>query len=85
MICRGVWLAWALSLLLGTPRRLLPPAQRSQVPQGSWLQLLLTQGNVPGVFPLYVPEKIPLSRVQGPPFFLGEIEGNVSKCHRSLK
>lgn len=83
-MCRGVWPAWTLSAA-GTPKE--APASSSEKPglRGSWLHLLLTHSNVPGVFPLYVPEKIPLSRVQGPPFFPGEIEGNVSKCHRSLK
>lgn len=61
--CRGVWLAWTLSLLLGPPGRLLPPAQRNQGLGGSGLPLLLTHSNVPGGFPLYVPEKVPLSRV----------------------
>lgn len=53
----------------------------------AWTQRpwVLTQGGVPGVLPLYVPEEIPLSRVQGAPFFPGEIEWNVSQCHRSLE
>lgn len=54
-------------------------------PQGSCLHPLLTQGDIPGVLSLYVPEEFPLGRVQRSPFFTGEIERNVSKCHRSLE
>lgn len=69
----------------GTPKRRQPSAQRSQGARGAQLGPLLTRGNVPGVLPLYVPEEIPLRRVEGPPLLPGEIEGNVSKSHRSLE
>lgn len=75
-----MWPAWVGQA--SSPGALLPPVHRSP---GSRRHPLLTQGDVPGLLPLYVPEEIPLRRGQGPPFFPGEIEGNVSKCHRSLE
>ena len=62
-----------------------PKQSMPGIPPGPLLCPMLTQGNVPRVLPFYVPEEIPLGRVQGPPFFPGEIKGNVSKCHRSLE
>lgn len=46
---------------------------------------LLTEGSIPGVFSLDIPEEVSLSRAQGAPFFSGKIERDVSQCHRFLK
>lgn len=46
---------------------------------------LLTKGSVPGVLSLDVPEEVPLSGVQGAPFFSRKIERDVSQCHRLLE
>jgi hypothetical protein len=40
---------------------------------------LLTKGSIPRVLSLDVPEEVPLSRVQGAPFFSGTIERDVSQ------
>lgn len=45
----------------------------------------LTEGSILGVLSLHVPEEVPLSRVQGAPFFSGKIERDVSQCHRLLE